>query len=143
MQLLAKPNIFSVQSSRRKNGIMSNRRFKYTRWLIALGFLSAFVLNNIWQGGENHWAYWISRFLIGGEIAIFGLAFLFFPKFMLKVCTKDNTDLSDIPDWKFIIIGLIAGIPSSIVGIWFFSIGINRWLIAGCNLFDCLTHTPP
>ena len=121
---------------------MPKRRIKFARWLIVLVFLTAFVINNIWQGEENHWAYWISRYLIGGEIAIFGLAFLFFPKFMLKVCTKDNEDLSDIPEWKFRVIGLIAGIPASIIGIYFFSIGITRWLAEGCYIMECLSSLP-
>jgi hypothetical protein len=121
---------------------MPDKKVKFTRWSLGLVFLLSFVLNNIWQGGENHWAYWVSRFLNGGEAVVFGMAFLIFPKVMMKVCTKDNEDLSDIPDWKFKVIGLIAGIPFSVFGIYFFSIGIKRWLIAGCYFIDCLLSTP-
>jgi len=121
---------------------MPDKKVKFTKWAIGLIFILSFGLNNIWQGGENLWAYWISRFLIGGELAVIGLAFLFYPYFMLKVCGNNDEDLSDIPKWKFSVIGLIAGIPTSVFGIYFFSIGIKRWLITGCYFFDCLLSAP-
>lgn len=124
---------------------MSEKGIKFIRWLIVITFLIAFVLNNIWQRGTYLWAYWVSRFLIGIEFSVFGFAFILFPKVMLRACTKNKEVLDGISGWKFMVIGLIAGIPISLLGINFLAIGVRRWL-EECstilNFFSCLPPVP-
>jgi len=120
---------------------MPDKKVKFTRWSLGFVFLLSFVLSNTWQIGENHLFFWASRFLIGAEISVFGLALLFFPYFMLKVCGSNKNDLAAIPQWKFRIIGLIAGIPISILGINYISVIAGRWL-AECYSFFCLPSVP-
>jgi hypothetical protein len=120
---------------------MPDKKVKFTRWFLGLVFLISVVLDNIWRGGENQWAYWISRLLSGGEIAVFGLTFLFFPYFMLRVLGSEKEDLKDNPKWLFITTCSILGISIALIGINFLVGVIGRWLTE-CNILLCLPSVP-
>jgi hypothetical protein len=120
---------------------MPDKKVKFTRWSFGLVFLLSFVLNNIWQGGKNLWAFWISRFLSGSEIIVFGLAFIFFPYFMLRVCLINKEDLKDNPKWMFRVIVPIFGISLVILAIYALAPVIGRYLTE-CRFHICLPSVP-
>ena len=116
---------------------MPDKKVKFIRWSLGLVFLLSIVLNNIWQGGKNLWAHWVSGFLSGVEIVIFGLAFLFFPYFMLRVLGINKEYLKDNPKWLFIIICSILGISIALIGINFLTGVLGFWL-KECHILLCI-----
>jgi len=117
---------------------VSDKTIKYARWVIVLVFAQAVVLNNLWPGGGQCWAYWTSRFLGGGELAIVGLVFIIFPKAMMRLLITNKDEYSSLKAWKLIVSGLIAGVPTFLVGTWFLAIVIREWLTGSANYLNCV-----
>ena len=120
---------------------MADKKVIFTRWSLGSVFILATVLNNVWQGGKNLWAYWVSSLLDGGELTVFGLAFIFFPYFILKVIGVNKEDLKDNPKWMLIILCSIFGIFVAIGGINLLALITRRWMTE-CQILLCLPSVP-
>ncbi len=121
---------------------MEERTVKRIKWILVSVFVFVFtltsVLNQLWQGDGPRWAYWASRFLNGCEFVLPGLAFLIFPKFMMRVLVTNKTAYDSIQKWKVVVIGLSIGITTFAVGAETLAIIISRWIAECSDIASCL-----
>ena len=92
----------------------------------------------MWQGDKPDWSYWVSRFLISSTLLIFGFLFSVFPNRMARLIFTNEQDYIDLPQWRRIAIGLVIGIPVFLLGMEFFSITVQGWILECSNIASCL-----
>ena len=116
---------------------MTDKTAKYIEWAIGLGILISSIFNLIWPTGMANWAYWASRFLISGEMLAIGLAFMLFPKIMLRLVIAES-DYNNIKPWKLSAGGFIVGLGIFLSAMPFFTSLVKVWTVNCSYVLDCI-----
>lgn len=117
---------------------MTDKNTKFTRWIVLFIFILPFALNLIWPIDGFLWAYWVSRFLLGGGMSVIGFSFIIFPKAMMRLLITNKDDYNTIEAWRLVVSGLIAGIPIFLFGVNFLATAVRRWITECANVIDCI-----
>lgn len=116
---------------------MNKKILKIVKILFLFLLALSGTLNMLWPLNGFRWAYWISGFLLSSSIALFGLSFLIFPKFMMHFYYEDEKDYKEIENWRLMASGFVAGTSFLAFGIWYFINVWESWIIKCLGVVIC------